>query len=128
MAADAISINIWDDYYSDGYVPEGAVQETYAYVECALSDADSREVLELLRVALDSVRAAGSAFESCIKWHDSAELYPSLVGTESERHLYKRWQLELRGLPHKEREQLVERLAQLDLRYKGTPLDICSES
>jgi hypothetical protein len=128
MAADAISINIWDDYCSDGYVPDGAVQETYAYVEDDLSDEDSREVLELLRVALDSARVAGSTFESCIKWHDSAELYPSLVGAEHERYLYKRWQLELRGLPHQEREQLVERLSQLDLRYKGAPLDIYSES
>ena len=30
---DNICINIWDDFYEDGYVPEGEIQETYGYVE-----------------------------------------------------------------------------------------------
>lgn len=28
-----IPINIWDDFYDDGYVPEGEKLETYIYVE-----------------------------------------------------------------------------------------------
>ena len=28
-----IPINIWDDFYDDGYVPQGKTQNTYIYVE-----------------------------------------------------------------------------------------------
>jgi hypothetical protein len=28
-----IPINIWDDFYDDGFVPEGKIQETFIYVE-----------------------------------------------------------------------------------------------
>jgi hypothetical protein len=28
-----ITINIWDDFFDDGFVPEGEIQKTYAYVE-----------------------------------------------------------------------------------------------
>ena len=32
-----IPINIWDDFYDDGYVPEGEKLETYIYVEGRIS-------------------------------------------------------------------------------------------
>ena len=28
-----IHINIWDDFYDDGYVPKGEKLETYIYIE-----------------------------------------------------------------------------------------------
>ncbi len=28
-----VNINIWDDFYDDGYVPAGKTQQTYVYVE-----------------------------------------------------------------------------------------------
>ena len=40
-----ISINIWDDYCDDGYVPEGKTQDTYAYIESDLPHEDCKNVL-----------------------------------------------------------------------------------
>jgi len=31
--SETISINLWDDYYEDGYIPAGERQETHMYVE-----------------------------------------------------------------------------------------------
>ena len=31
--ADEIVINIWDDFYDDGFIPEGKIQDTHIYVE-----------------------------------------------------------------------------------------------
>ena len=42
-------INIWDDFYDDGYVPEGEKLETYIYVEdSSVSHEKIKQCLELL--------------------------------------------------------------------------------
>lgn len=40
-----VNINIWDDYYDDGYVPDGKIQETRIYVEQDVSQDFKEEVL-----------------------------------------------------------------------------------
>lgn len=126
---DVISINIWDDYYDDGFVPEGETQETYAYVDnCDLSDDDQREVLQQFQAQVMELQQPGSSLKCNISWYDSAQVYPALVGTEHEWCLYKRWQLELKNIPHSERESIVEAISGLDLRYGDRPMRIYSES
>jgi len=29
----SIPVNIWDDYYDDGFIPKGEKQKTYIYIE-----------------------------------------------------------------------------------------------
>ena len=127
--ADSININIWDDYYEDGFVPEGKNQETYAYVDNGdLSDDDQRDVLKLLQAHVMEMKQPGSSIECNLNWYDSAQVYPALVGTEHEWCLYKRWQLELKNIPHCERELIVAVMADLQLRYGDRPVLIYSES
>jgi hypothetical protein len=129
VSIEAIHVNIWDDYHDDGFVPEGEVQETYAYVEGGdLVDDDKRAVLLQLQQTVESIKVPESALVCGVEWYDSALVYPSLVGTEHERHLYKRWQLQLKHLPHSERESLVEVLGRLQLQYNGRTVVVYSES
>ena len=118
-----ININIWDDYFGDGYVPAGKIQETYAYVECKISDDASKNVLELLKEQIAKL----STCTLELNYYDSAKVYPNLVGTEYEYSLYKRWQLEIKNLTHKERENIVESLKN-KLQYQDTPIVVYSES
>ena len=48
-----IPINIWDDFYDDGYVPEGEKVETYIYVED--TDIPQEKRKEYLEVLLDYI-------------------------------------------------------------------------
>lgn len=129
MSMDEIHINIWDDYHDDGFVPEGKVQETYAYVENGnLDDDDSRAVLAQLQQDIEAIKATTSTLNCRIEWYDSATVYPNLIGTEHERHLYKRWQLQMTNLPHREREQLVAALGRSKLRFNNRPVVVYSES
>jgi hypothetical protein len=129
MSAGPIQVNIWDDYYDDGFVPEGSIQETYAYVEGGdLADDESRAVLLQLQQTVESLKVPGSNLVCCIEWYDSALVYPNLVGTEHERHLFRRWHLQLRHLPHREREDIVDVLGRLQLEYDGRPIVVYSES
>lgn len=118
-----ISVNIWDDYHDDGYVPEGETQDTYAYVECELSDEDCKNVLQLLKEQIAEISTCGLELE----YYDSAKVYPNLVGTEYEYSLYKRWQLEIKNLTHEEREKIVEAL-QNKLQYQNRLIKVYSES
>ena len=118
-----ISVNIWDDYYDDGYVPEGKIQETYAYLECELPDEDCKNVLELLKEQI--AKLSKCSLE--LSYYDSAKVYPKLVGTEYEYSLYKKWQLEIKKITHEEREKIVEMLNN-KLQYQDKPIVVYSES
>jgi len=123
-----ISINIWDDYYDDGYVPEGEIQETYAYAECDISDEQARHALNLLESTIKTVYNDKPPFEMELYYYESAKKYPHLVGTEHEHFLYNRWQLGFKNMTHTVREELVTILSQKNLSLEQTPFSIYSES
>ena len=95
MTDNVISINLWDDYHDDGFIPEGKIQETYAYVESDMEDQDCKTVLELLKTTIEGLAKTEWKLELYLNYHDSTKIYPNLVGTEYEFTLYKRWQLEV---------------------------------
>lgn len=123
-----IPVNIWDDYHDDGYVPEGEIQETYAYVESKLEDEECKNVLILLKEKIEHLTSENSGLTMSINYYDSAKVYPNLVGTEYEYSLYKRWQLEMKNLTHETRESLVEALKKEVLEHKGIKIKVYSES
>lgn len=124
-----ISVNIWDDYYDDGYEPEGKVQETYAYVESGdVSEQDCQAILVLLNDTIEKLIKPSSKVKREIVFYDSAKTYPNLVGTEHEHFLFKRWQINFTHLTHREREALVDQLEKQNLSYNNIPLNIYSES
>ena len=123
-----IPVNIWDDYHDDGYVPEGEIQETYAYVESKLEDEECKNVLILLKEKIEHLTSEKSELTMSINYYDSAKVYPNLVGTEYEYSLYKRWQLEMKNISHETRESLVEALKKEALEHKGLKIKVYSES
>jgi hypothetical protein len=123
-----IPVNIWDDFYDDGFVPEGKFQETYMYVEDDnLSHEETKATLELiLNFIQNNTLIKGVEFE--LKYHDSKKLYPKLVGTEHEWCLYERWELKLRHLTHKKLDQLLKKLEKSNLKLNGSEIYFYSES
>jgi hypothetical protein len=69
-----IPINFWDDFYEDGYVPEGEIQETYAYVEEyeLLSEDEHKNILEIVFNYLKELKT-GINIE--LIYHDSEKDY-----------------------------------------------------
>lgn len=122
-----IFVNIWDDYHDDGYIPEGEIQETYAYVECELSDEKSKEVLEIIQSAINELYQT-PPFEMELHYYDSSKKYPELVGTPHEHFLYKRWQIQFKHMTHQVRENLVDFLQKQKILFNDIPLTIYSES
>jgi hypothetical protein len=128
MKDKSINVNIWDDYHDDGYVPEGEIQETYAYIESDVEDEDCKNVLELVKKSIEQLAKPEWSLNLYLNYYDSAKIHPNLVGTEHECFLYKRWQLEMKNITHEAREYLVEFLQKQNLKYQGTLLSIYSES
>jgi hypothetical protein len=45
---DRIPFNVWDDFYDDGYIPEGEKQDTYGYVENDMPDEEKAQVSKIV--------------------------------------------------------------------------------
>jgi len=122
-----IPVNIWDDYYEDGYVPEGKVQETYIYIENSdLSHEFRKECLDnLLPHIRENVGPEVRLFEN---FYDSKKKYPNVTGPEHEHFHFGRWEIRVENMSHKVRHELLEKLQSLDLKYKNIPYHIYSES
>jgi hypothetical protein len=94
-----ISVNIWDDYYEDGYVPIGETQRTYMYIEennMKLQDQEKR----LLQIK---------------KYIEDNNLLTTTLSMIRNLTLM-RWELYL-VLTHKEREMLLDCLIKSELNY-----------
>ncbi len=127
---DSIPINIWDDYYEDGYVPKGEIQKTYIYVEDSDLSLDFRkECLEFLLDYIDKhIKLKG--VKMWIELYESRKKYPNLVGNpDAEKMFFDRWEIKVENMTHRQREVLVEMLNEtVDLTANGIPFNIYSES
>lgn len=121
-----VCLNLWDDYADEG--PEEP--STFAYVEHdEIEDARAKELLELLETRLQAwAFAHDQDITTRLEMYDSAKVYPSLVGTEHEPLLFKRWQLFVDGLTHVARERFVDHVEKMPLEAKGVRLSLISES
>jgi hypothetical protein len=130
-----IDINIWDDYYDDGYVPDGEKQDTFIYVE--KSDEDGididmeRQILDaflnkILDIHKNTQILSGVSFE--LKLRDSKNEYPNLVGTEHERFLIVRWEIRVENMTHAQRELLLTEIKKGKMFFTYRELNVYSES
>lgn len=124
----SIPVNIWDDYYEDGYVPVGKKQETYIYVEDDKLPHDIRKMYlgVLLRYINDNFKKNDVNF--WLHFYDSAEKYPQLVGTENEFCLFKRYEIRVENLTHANKDELLNILQQSKLKIGDKPFRFYSES
>lgn len=107
MNLNKIHFNIWDDYWDDGFVPSGKIQETDGYVEESdenISEAEQEEVVKLVAEFLKTLDFPGVEISA-------AGLY-----------------LNFRHLSHERRERLVKELENSGLSYNGVPIVFYSES
>lgn len=95
-----IVINFWDDFYDDGRVPEGKVQETYAYVESPIS-LPSTVRLEILQTIKEHIE---TEYFSII---DDGELRLEGSGKYNGQ---TNWRLTLSPITHEQLEALVTHL------------------
>ena len=129
MIDKTIPINIWDDYYEDGYVPEGKIQETYIYVEDnEIPHIKRKEYLEkILQYMNENLNLEG--INLSMHFYDSAKEYPEFAkNPEYENLLFKRWKIKVEHLTHKRLSKLVEELNEANLSADGVPFQIYSES
>ena len=123
-----IPINIWDDYYEDGYVPEGEKQETYIYVEDdEMLLEDRKKCLEEVLIYIDNFHEFNK-IKVYMSLYDSKIKYPKLTGPEHGDMHFKRWEIRVENMTHKMREKLVEKLNKASLSINGVPFEIYSES
>lgn len=102
-----IPINIWDDYWDDGYVPKGEKQETHAYVE------DSDFPIEIKCKVMEIL-------EEHILLNFEKQNEFNMIRNDEEIYF--------KNLTHKTRYELVEFLQQSNLNLFGTKFNIYSES
>jgi hypothetical protein len=100
-----IPVNIWDDYYDDGFIPKGKIQETHAYIEeYDILDDEAKE--PIIKVLYDYIMTLN--LEGVIIEYD-CEIY-------------------FKHLTHQKREELLEKLEKSNLKYQNIPFEFYSES
>lgn len=124
-----IPINIWDDYYDDGYVPEGERQEIHAYVEDINIPHEIRKTCleKLLNYMKTNLDLSGANMN--LVFYDSKLKYPELANNpDAQWCMYQRWEIRIENLTHARRYILVEELNSAGFEFEGIPFEIYSES
>ncbi len=124
-----IPINIWDDFYDDGHVPEGEKLETYIYVEN--TDIPQEKRKEYLEVLLDYINKNlnTEGVKLWMEFYESIKKYPNLVGIPgAEMMFFDRWEIRLEGLTHERLHEWMKILNNVDINVDGIPFNIYSES
>ena len=123
-----ISINIWDDFYDDGYVSEGEKLETYIYIED--NDMPLEKCKEYLEILLEYINKNLNinGIKLWMELYESRKKYPNLISTEHERMFFDRWEIKLEGLTHERLDEWMNVLENIDIKVNGIPFHIYSES
>lgn len=107
-----ININIWDDYWEDGYVPDGEIQETFIYVDDTnIPLNEQSEIIEIIENYIS------------LSWGNNI-----LKADISKILLSDMCRLEIKNISHRERFNLLKDLRKSNLTYKGNKFNIYSES
>lgn len=132
-----IHINIWDDFYDDGYIPEGKKQKTYIYIEeneTDITHEKKKECLEVLfkyiseNLNVDGVKIWMEYYDSRIKYPDINETDSPLFMKEHPNFHWCRWEIKIEDLTHERLDEWMEKLEAAELSVDGIPFYIYSES
>jgi len=130
-----VSINFWDDFYEDECIPEGCIQETYAYIEGSnITIDEEQKVLEFLRDQIiendllpETVSVGTIYFDSRVKF--TIEQVKKCISLYGNGFFYSRWQIVLKNITHKDLDKLVKVLQKNKPKYLNKfELEIYSES
>ncbi len=132
-----ININIWDDFYDDGHIPEGKKQKSYIYVEHSDSDISEEKKKESLGILLkyinENLNVSGvkiwmERYDSRIKYPDINEKDSPLFMKEHPNFHFCRWEIKMEDLTHERLDEWMEKLEQASLSLDSIPLNIYSQS
>ncbi len=131
----SIPVNIWDDYYDDGHIPDGEKQKSYIYVEDrTISLDEQKRYLEYLldyinnNIKLSGVKMWTELYDSKIKYPHINEIdSPQILKIYPNFH-YSRWEIKIEDFPHLLRETLLLKLESAKLSVDSIPFDIYSNS
>jgi hypothetical protein len=131
-----IPVNIWDDYYEEGYIPDGKIQETYIYVEDdKIPLLTRKKYLEYLLdwinkniTYLDGVKMWVELYDSKIKYPEMTAEKCDAVGMPYDRFHFSRWEIKVQHMTHEMRYKLVDDLEKAKLAIDGLYFNIYSES
>ena len=118
---DLIYINIWDDYYDDGHVPDGETQSTHIFVE--ETDVPYEEQKEILTILLNFIHSNidSQTTKFQLGWKEPAKI--------SGIKFHNGWRIYVENISHKFREDvLLPALENQPLFYKDKKFNIISES
>lgn len=125
-----ISINIWDDFYDDGYIPKGKKQETYCYIE---EDEDivpiekQKKYLEILyEYIIENLNIKG--VKIWLNLHEPHRKYPNLLKNSGGIIYPDRWEIRFEGLTHKRLDSWMRMLGNSNIKVDDKQFYIYSES
>ena len=104
---ESIPVNFWDDFYGDGYAPEGKIQQTYCHIE-EYGDSEFEDYKE---------RCLDFLFDIISKI-DITNVIINNQGSE----------ITFENITHKQLDNLVETLENSNLSFDGVPFEFYSES
>lgn len=133
-----ININIWDDFYDDGHVPEGKKQESFMYVEereVCMSHDKQRECLAVVyKYIYENLNVVGGV-KMWLEYYDSRKIYPHINEEDNPVFMKKhpnfhfsRWEIKIENLTHEMLEDWLEHLDNTNICFEGIPLNIYSQS
>lgn len=114
-----IPINIWDDFCEDGFLEEGEIQTTYAYVETSKISDENKEVI--LTCFLRHIQKE-LLIEGVNAWVEFKQYNPE------HDFGFSRHEIIFEHITHTQIETLLEKIKEHQLFFKGVPLHIYSES
>jgi len=131
---ETIPVNIRDDFYDDDFVPEGKIQETYAYVEeyDEISEDEKSGILKLIEEYISkNVELEGVEIKTI--FHDTKDDYDEETVKKctevfGENFFFKRWEITFKHLTHEKLAFLLEKLENSGLEFGGKKIDFYSES
>jgi len=124
-----IPINIWDDFYDDGYAPEGEKLETYIYVEDTdIPQENCKKYLEILLEYINK-NLNTDGVKLWLELYESRKKYPNLVGNpDAEKMFFDRWEIKVEGLTHRRLDAWMKVLENVHIESDGVPFYIYSSS
>ena len=75
-----------------------------------------------------TLKSFDSSITLDLNFYDSSKVYPSLIGTEHEIFLFKRWQLEIFNISHSKREAIIQELMTINFIFNDMKVIVYSES
>lgn len=117
-----IPINIWDDFWDDGYVPKNQTQSTYAYVESDdfTLEQEKKAMLLLCSIIKESKLLDESLYKIKIKtfqneWTNNGKPY-------------ERYEVIFKNITHEKLNKLMKILTSKKHTIDGIPIKFYSES